>query len=181
MIRRILILVAFDAVWTCREIKTFHRNTLSPSSMYFGSERRDIIFLPIDVIDLQAHSVNTQNNNTVVFTARELPVSLRIIITFLEIQILFEVWRFTTMSRHIVLKFSFCFNLINYLVVIKITFPNLVLFTCSGEIRAQTYSFWPPDWRTVKPGPGGPTNIYGLSKTLTMFEVKEKLTELLSR
>jgi len=41
--------------------------------MYFGSEHRDIIFLPIDGIDLQAHSVNTQNNNTVVFTAARTP------------------------------------------------------------------------------------------------------------
>jgi hypothetical protein len=37
--------------------------------MYFGSEQTDSIFLPIDGIDLQAHRVNTQNNNTVVFTA----------------------------------------------------------------------------------------------------------------
>jgi hypothetical protein len=36
--------------------------------MYFGSEHRDIIFLQIDDIDLKAHSVNTQNNNIVVFT-----------------------------------------------------------------------------------------------------------------
>jgi hypothetical protein len=40
--------------------------------MYFGSERRDIIFLPIDGIDLGAHSVNTQNN-TVVFTVARTP------------------------------------------------------------------------------------------------------------
>jgi hypothetical protein len=38
--------------------------------MYFGSERGDI-FLPIDGIE--AHSVNTQNNNTVVFTAARTP------------------------------------------------------------------------------------------------------------
>jgi hypothetical protein len=68
MITTTIFLVAFDAVRTCREIKTFQRNTLSPSSMYFGSKHRDIIFLPIHAIDVQAHSVNTQNNNTVVFT-----------------------------------------------------------------------------------------------------------------
>jgi hypothetical protein len=39
--------------------------------MYFGSEHRDM-FLPIDLIDLQAHSVNTQNN-TVDFTAERTP------------------------------------------------------------------------------------------------------------
>jgi hypothetical protein len=72
MIRTILFLVALDAVWTCREIKTFQRNTLSPSSVNFGSEHKDIIFLRIDGIDLQAHSVNTQNN-TVVFTAGRTP------------------------------------------------------------------------------------------------------------
>jgi hypothetical protein len=71
MIRTILFLVAFDAVWTCRLI-TFQRNMLPPTSMYFGSEHRHIIFLPIDGIDLQAHSVNTQNN-TVVFTAGRTP------------------------------------------------------------------------------------------------------------
>jgi hypothetical protein len=31
----------------------FQTNTLPPSSMYFGSEHRDIVFLPIDGIDLQ--------------------------------------------------------------------------------------------------------------------------------
>jgi hypothetical protein len=72
VIRTILFLVAFDSLWTCREIKPFQRNTLSPSSMYFVSEHGDI-FLPIDGIDLQAHSVNTQNNNTVVFTAARTP------------------------------------------------------------------------------------------------------------
>jgi hypothetical protein len=40
--------------------------------MYFGTEQTDIIFLPIDGTDLQAHSVNTQNN-TVVFTAARTP------------------------------------------------------------------------------------------------------------
>jgi hypothetical protein len=73
MIRTILFLVSFDSVWTCREIKAFQRNMLSPSSVYFGSEHRDIIFLQIDGIDLKAHSVNTQNNNTVVFPATRTP------------------------------------------------------------------------------------------------------------
>jgi hypothetical protein len=41
--------------------------------MYFGSEQTDSTFLQIDGIDLQAHSVNTQNNNTVVFTAARTP------------------------------------------------------------------------------------------------------------
>jgi hypothetical protein len=60
-------------------------------------------------------------------------------------------------------------------------FQKLVLFTSSGEIRAETYSFSPTDWATVKPGPGGPTKSYDLSKTLTMFEVQKKLTEPLPR
>jgi hypothetical protein len=67
MLRTILFIVAFDAVWTCRETKTFQRNTLSPSSTYIGSEHGDI-FIPIDGIDLQAHSFNTQNNNTVTYS-----------------------------------------------------------------------------------------------------------------
>jgi hypothetical protein len=41
--------------------------------MNVGSEHIDIIFLPIDGMDLQVHSVNTQNNNTVVFTAARTP------------------------------------------------------------------------------------------------------------
>jgi hypothetical protein len=73
MIRTILLLVAFDVVWTCREIETSQRDTLSPSSMYFSSEHRDGIFFPIDGIDLQAYSLNTQNNNTVFFTAVRTP------------------------------------------------------------------------------------------------------------
>jgi hypothetical protein len=46
------------------------------------------------------------------------------------------------MARHILLKCPVS-NLINYLFVIKITtFPKLVLFTSSGESRAQTYSLF---------------------------------------
>jgi hypothetical protein len=46
---------------------------LSPSTVYSGSVHRDSILLPIHGIDLQAHSVSTQNNNTVVFTAIRTP------------------------------------------------------------------------------------------------------------
>jgi hypothetical protein len=73
IIRTILFLVAFDSVRTCREIKTFQTNTLSPSSVYFGSVHRDSILLLIHGIDPQAHSVNTQINNSVVFTAVRTP------------------------------------------------------------------------------------------------------------
>jgi hypothetical protein len=108
----------------------------------------------------------------------ELPVSLCIIITFLEIKFCSK---FMTMARHIVLKCSFCVNLINYLVIKIKMFQKLVLFTSSGESRARIYCFWPPDWANVKPGTGGLTNIYDLSKILTIFEVQKKLTELLPR
>jgi hypothetical protein len=180
MIRTVLFLVAFDAVWTCREIKMFQRNTLSPSSMYFCSEHWDIIFLPIDDIGLQAHSVNTQNNNTVVFTAARTPSVTVYNYYFSRNKFCSKfgsLWRW----RDTVLKCYFCFNLLNCLVAIKITFRKLVLFTSSVESRAQTNSFWPPDWVTVKSGPGGRTSTYDFSKTLTMFEVQRKLTELLSR
>jgi hypothetical protein len=106
--------------------------------MYFGSEHKDIIFLQIDGIDLQAHIKILSSS-----LLRELPVSLYIVITFIEIKILFKVWKFMKMARHIVLKCSFRFNLLNYLVVIKITFRKLVLFTPSGESRTETYPFGP--------------------------------------
>jgi hypothetical protein len=96
MIRTILFLVAFDSVWTCRETKTFQRNTLSPSSMYFGPEHKYIIFLQIDGIDIQAHRTTILSSSLL----RELPVSLYIIISFIEIKILFEVWKFMNMARH---------------------------------------------------------------------------------
>jgi hypothetical protein len=91
--------------------------------MYFGSEHRDIIiFLPIDGIDIRAKLTASIHRTTTLSSSqlRELPVSLYIIITFLEIKILFEV-----------------------LVVIKITFLMLVLFTSSGESRTETYPFGP--------------------------------------
>jgi hypothetical protein len=152
--------------------------------MYFVSEHRNIIFLPIDGIDLQAHSVNTQNNNTVVLTAARTPS-----VTVYNYEYYF--YRNTNFVRSLEVyddgtthsvKMFFPFNLINYLVVITIKmFQKLVLFTSSGESSAQTYFFWNPDWATFKPGPGGPTSTYDLSKTLAMYEVQKKLTELLPR
>jgi hypothetical protein len=50
----------------------FQTITLSPSSVYYGSVHRESIFLTIHGIDLQAHSVDTQNN-TVVFTPVRTP------------------------------------------------------------------------------------------------------------
>jgi hypothetical protein len=161
-------LVAFGAVWTCREINTFQRNTLSNSSVYFGSEHGYSIFLRVDGIDLQAHSVNTQNNNTVVITVVRTPS---------VIVYKYYFYRNTNFVQSLevydddatVLKCSFCFNLINYIFFIKITFRKLVLFISSGESRGESYSFWPPEWATVKPGPGGTTKSYDLSKTLIMY------------
>jgi hypothetical protein len=107
---------------------------------------RDSIFLPIHGIDLQAHSVNTQNNNTVAFTAARTP-SVTVYnyyfsrnITFIRILEVYD-----DGATHSV-KIFFCFNLINNLVAINITtFRNLVLFTASGENKVDTYSSWPPD------------------------------------
>jgi hypothetical protein len=111
--------------------------------MYFGSEHRDIIFLPIHGIDLQAHSVNTQNNNAAVFTAARTPsvtVYNYYYYSYTNFIRSFEVYDDGTT----VLKCSFCFNLLNYQVVIQIaTFRKLVLFTSSGESRIETYTFCP--------------------------------------
>jgi hypothetical protein len=46
------------------------------------------------------------------------------------------------------------------------------------KVGQKDIPFGPLIEQTVKPGPGGPTNIYDLSKTLTMYEVQKKLTEL---
>jgi hypothetical protein len=82
--------------------------------MYFGSEHRDIIFLPIDGIDLQARSVNKQNNNTVFTVVRTHFVT--VYNYYFSRNTSLEVYD----DGATVLKCYFCFNLINCLVVIKI-------------------------------------------------------------
>jgi hypothetical protein len=60
---------------------------------------------------VSTYSLTSSTHRTTILSSSllwELPVSLCIIITFIEIQILFEVWRFMTMARHSV-KIFFLF------------------------------------------------------------------------